>query len=41
MELGVDDAFATTHGLAQEIYFARLGDFSGTKAYIVYVEIPD
>jgi hypothetical protein len=41
MELGVDDAFVTTHGLAQEIYFARLGDFSGTKAYIVYVEIPD
>jgi hypothetical protein len=39
--LGVDDAFATMHRMAQEIYFARLGDFSGTEAYIMYAEIPD
>jgi hypothetical protein len=27
--------------MAQKIYSAKLGGFSGTKAYIVYVEIPD
>jgi hypothetical protein len=34
------DAFAKTHGMAkQKFRSTRLGDFSGTKAYIQYVEI--
>jgi len=34
------DAFAKTHGMAKQKFRpTRLGGFSGTKAYIQYVEI--